>query len=176
MLNSASTIFTMDVYKRYMKKDASPGALVTTGRVTTLILVVIGCLIAPQLGNPKFKGIFNYIQEFQGFVSPGILAAFVFGMIFKRAPANAGLAALILSPLIYGILLIVAGDIAFLNRMAITFGVILMIMWVMTKVDPLPEDKVMPVREGFDDRPDPKVVWMGVGVVVVTLALYVVFW
>jgi SSS family solute:Na+ symporter len=176
MLNSASTIFTMDLYQRHWKKDASPRALVTMGRIATLVLVVIGCLIAPQLGNPRFQGIFNYIQEFQGFVSPGILAAFVFGMIFKKAPTSAGLAALILSPIFYGFQLLVFPEIAFLNRMAITFVIILVVMALFTYFQPLERPRELPVRKEFDMTPTPSVVWLGVAVIVITLTLYGIFW
>lgn len=176
MLNSASTIFTMDLFKRHWKKEASPKSLVTIGRITTLVLVVIGCFIAPYLGDERFRGIFNYIQEFQGFVSPGILAAFVFALIFKRAPSSAGISALVLSPIFYGIQLFAFSEIAFLNRMAITFGLILLIMFIITMVKPLSKPKVMPVREDFDMKPTPVVAWMGVAVVVITIGLYVVFW
>jgi SSS family solute:Na+ symporter len=92
MLNSASTIFTMDLFQRHWNKDASQQTLIWSGRVTTGVFVLTGCLIAPKLGDPRFLGIFSYIQEFQGYISPGILAAFVFGMVFKRAPALAGVA------------------------------------------------------------------------------------
>jgi SSS family solute:Na+ symporter len=167
----------MDVFRKYIRKDASPKSLVTVGRIVTLILVVIGCLIAPQLGNPKFKGIFNYIQEFQGFVSPGILAAFVFGMIFKKSPAAAGVTALVASPVIYGILFFAASNLAFLNRMAITFGVILALMALITWWRPLTQPVVMPEREGFTDiRLASGVRRFGIGVIVVTLILYVIFW
>lgn len=189
MLNSASSIFTMDLYKRYWKKDASGKALVTMGRITTLIFVVIGCLIAPNLNHPSLQGIFTYIQEFQGFISPGILAAFAFGFIFKRAPASAGVAALILNPVIYAILLmlygnlpvfndlgITLGQIAFLNRMAITFIIILVVMGSITMLKPLQAPKVMPVRKEFDMRPTPVVLWLGIAVIVMTLILYVIFW
>jgi len=176
MLNSASTIFTMDLYKRHIKKDISPHALVTVGRIMTLLFVVIGCLIAPKLGSERFKGIFNYIQEFQGFISPGILAAFVFGLIFKRAPASAGVSALVLNVPIYGFLLKFYGDIAFLNRMAITFVVLIVIMAVITIIKPLPEPKVMPVRDDIDMKPAPSVILMGAGVIAVTLVLYIIFW
>lgn len=176
MLNSASTIFTMDIYKRHINRKVNQDGLLRMGRITTITLVIIGCLIAPQLGNPKFKGIFNYIQEFQGFVSPGILAAFVFGMVFKRAPAAAGVTALILSPVLYGLLLISFKDIAFLNRMAMTFGLVLVVMWVITLINPLSEPKAMPVREGFDSHPSPIVVWLGILVIAATLGLYVIFW
>jgi SSS family solute:Na+ symporter len=176
MLNSASTIFTMDLFKRHWKKDASQKALIWTGRVSTAVFVVIGMLIAPKLGDPRFMGIFTYIQEFQGYISPGILSVFVFGMIFKRAPAAAGVTGLLLTVPVYGFLQWQFGEIAFLNRMAITFVVILVTMFVITKLNPLPEPRVMPVREEFDMRPAPSVVWLGALVIVITLALYVIFW
>ena len=176
MLNSASTIFTMDLYKRHWNKDASPHSLVTIGRFATIVLVIIGCLIAPQLGNPRFKGIFNYIQEFQGFVSPGILAAFVFGMVFKRAPSKAGVTALLTSPLFYGFLLLAFSEIAFLNRMAITFGLIILVMLFITFLTPREEPKEMPVRKDFDMKPTPSVLWLGVIVILITVSLYIIFW
>ena len=176
MLNSASTIFTMDLYKRHLKPDASQKTLILTGRITTAIFAVIGMLIAPMLGNPKFMGIFTYIQEFQGYISPGILAAFVFGMIFKKAPAAAGVTGLILSVPVYGFLQWQFGDIAFLNRMAITFGVVILVMLLITLAKPMAEPKVMPVREEFDMRPTPSVVWLGVVVIAVTIGLYIIFW
>jgi solute:Na+ symporter, SSS family len=86
MLNSASTIFTMDIFKGFIKKDPSRKELVKTGRIATMIFVLIGCVIAPNLGHPRFLGIFTYIQEFQGFISPGVLAAFLFGLIVKKLP------------------------------------------------------------------------------------------
>ncbi len=176
MLNSGSTIFTIDLYKRHWKKDASPHSLVTTGRIATIVFLLIVCLIAPQLDNPKFGGIFTYIQEFQGYISPGILAVFVFGMIFKKAPPAAGVTGLILSVPVYGLLQWQYGGIAFLNRMAITFVVDLIVMGIITLMAPLPEPKVLPVREEFDMRPTASVTWLGTAVIVVTLALYIIFW
>lgn len=189
MLNSASTIFTMDLFKRHWKKDASDSSLVVTGRIMTLVFVVTGCIIAPNLNHPSLQGIFTYIQEFQGFISPGILAAFVFGFIFKKAPEAAGVIALILNPILYGILLVfygnlpvfndlglTLGQIAFLNRMAITFVVIVLVMGILTLVKPLEVPKTTPVRKEFDMKPTPQVLWLGVSVIVLTLALYVIFW
>ncbi len=176
MLNSASTIFTMDLFKRHFKNDASDKTLIWTGRTTTAIFVVIGMFIAPYLGDERFKGIFTYIQEFQGYISPGILAVFVFGMIFKRAPAAAGVTGLILTVPIYGFLQLQFGYIAFLNRMAITFVIILIVMGIITKLKPLAEPKVMPVREEFDMRPAPSVVWLGAIVIAITIVLYIIFW
>lgn len=176
MLNSASTIFTMDLYKRYWKKDASQRSLVTLGRAMTIIFVVIGCIIAPQLANPKFKGIFHYIQEFQGYISPGILAAFVFGFVVKKAPAAAGVAALLVSVPVYGFLQWQFGGIAFLNRMAITFVFIILIMSVITVFKPLKQPKEMPVNEDFDMRPAPSVLLLGGAVIAAVIGFYIIFW
>ena len=176
MLNSASTIFTMDFYKRLINKNASQKSLVWTGRISTLIFVVVGCFIAPYLGDPRLKGIFTYMQEFQGYVSPGILAVFVFGMIFKKTPAIAGIVGLIATVPIYGFLHWQFGGMAFLNRMAITFGADLALMFVILLVKPLAEPKKMPVRENFDMKPTPAVLWLGLAVIAATIVLYIIFW
>ncbi len=176
MLNSASAIFTLDLYKRYLRQDAPQKSIVFIGRTMTLIFVFIGCFIAPQLGHPRFQGIFNYIQEFQGYISPGILAAFLFGLIFKRAPGAAGVTALVANPLIYGFLHWQFGDIAFLNRMAITFGIILVLMAAITFWRPLKKPMVLPVRESFDMRPSPVIKWLGGTVIALTITLYIIFW
>ncbi|MBL7218909.1 MAG: solute:sodium symporter family transporter [Phycisphaerae bacterium] len=176
MLNSASTIFTMDFYKRLINKNASQKSIVWTGRISTLVFVVVGCFIAPYLGDPRFKGIFNYIQEFQGYVSPGILAVFVFGMIFKRTPALAGIVGLIATVPIYGFLHWQFGEMAFLNRMAITFGADLVLMFVILLAKPLAEPRKMPVREDFDMKPTPAVLWLGLAVIAATIVLYIIFW
>ncbi len=177
MLNSASTIFTMDLYKRHFKRDASPKALILIGRIMTCVFVLIGCLIAPYLGHPKLMGIFHYIQDFQGYISPGILAAFIFGLIFKRAPAPAAIAALVLNVPVYGILHLHAFDhIVFLNKMAITFCILILAMAAVTLLKPLPEPKTLPSKGGIDLKPASSVVWLGAAVIVVTVALYILFW
>jgi len=166
----------MDIYKRYWKKDTSSHSLVTIGRIMTLVFVVLGCLIAPQLGADRFKGIFNFIQEFQGFISPGILAAFVFGIVFKRTPAAAGVSSLLLNVPVYGFLLIYFGDIAFLNRMAITFVLLVITMTVITVIKPLPQPVEMPVRGDIDLKPAPMIKWLGGIVIAITITFYIIFW
>ena len=106
-----------------------------------------------------------------------------------RAHGTAGVTALILNPIIYAILLvfygnlpvfndigITLGQIAFLNRMAITFIIILVVMGAITYLKPMKEPKVMPVRKEFDMKPTPAVLWLGVAVIVMTLILYAIFW
>ncbi len=176
VLNSASTIFTIDLFKRRFYKNASQSLLIGIGRITTVIFVVAGCLIAPKLADPKFKGIFHYIQEFQGYISPGILAAFVFGFIVRRTPPAAGVTALLLTVPVYGILQLKFSNIAFLNRMAITFGILILAMAVITVFKPLREPKVMPVKADFDMKPTPSVLWLGGAVIAAVIAFYIIFW
>jgi len=177
MLNSASTIFTMDLYKRHFKKDASPKSLISIGRMMTVIFVLVGCMIAPQLGHPKFKGIFHYIQDFQGFISPGILAAFVFGLVFRRAPSSAAITALILNVPVYGILHLNYFDhIVFLNKMAITFAILILAMATVTALKPLQKPISLPSRSGFDMKSSSSIIWLGFAVIAVTVFLYIIFW
>ena len=98
-INSASTIFTIDLYSKYMNRNATAKQQVKVGRIATALIALVACLIAPLPGN--FEGVFKYIQEIWGFISPGIVAAFLVGLVLKRAPALAGRAALILGPILY---------------------------------------------------------------------------
>ncbi|NLF57188.1 MAG: sodium/solute symporter, partial [Candidatus Hydrogenedens sp.] len=176
MLNSASTVFTMDLYRRHLRPDAPQARLVGIGRAATLVFVVIGCLIAPFLGHERFNGVFNYIQEFQGYISPGILAVFVFGFAVRRAPAAAGAAGLLLSAPVYGLLQWRFGDVAYLNRMAVTFAAVIAVMALMTLARPNPAPKPLPVREDIDTRPDPVALAAGCAVLAAVAAFYIVFW
>ena len=189
MLNSASTIFTMDVFKRHWKKDASPKLIAQVGRVMTVVFVLIGVSIAPVLGQQSFQGIFNYIQEFQGFLSPGVLAAFLFGLLVKRAPARAGVVAMVLSPIIYGFTMVFFGEIpffvqhhitivtiAFLNRMTISFVLIVLTMTVMTILSPMKKPVELPVRHEFDMKPAAGSIVFGGIVVCAIVVTYIFLW
>ncbi|ARS41759.1 sodium transporter [Sphingobacteriaceae bacterium GW460-11-11-14-LB5] len=88
--NSIATIFTLDIYKKVLKTDASEKNLVFTGKIAVVVAMVLGVVIAPYLGIDK-KGGFQYIQEYTGFVSPGIFAMFILGFFWKRATSNAAL-------------------------------------------------------------------------------------
>ena len=88
--NSIATIFTLDIFQKKIKPDASESQLVVTGKITVLVAMLIGCIISPLLGIDK-KGGFEFIQEYTGFVSPGIFAMFILGFFWKRATSNAAL-------------------------------------------------------------------------------------
>ncbi len=176
MLNAASTIFTMDLYKQYFNKGASQANLVAVGRASVVVFVAIGCLIAPLLGHPKLGGIFKYIQEFQGFISPGILAVFVFGLLVRRAPAICGILGLLLNPAIYGLLKLGFPDLAFLDRMAVSFFCLIALMGIITLIRPLKEPVVLPTQTSIDLTSSNTAKVCGVAVVIVTLVLYAIFW
>jgi len=92
MMNSISTIFTMDIVKHYGGR--SEQQLVTIGRATSLSALIIAAIVArPLLGN--FDQAFQYIQEFTGFFTPGIVAIFLLAIFWKKATANGALAAAI---------------------------------------------------------------------------------
>ena len=175
MLNSSSTIFAMDIYRK-VKKQPTQYELVTVGRICVVAFVFIAMLIAPRLDNPKFGGIFTFIQEFQGFISPGILSIFLFGVLVHRAPRACGTVGLIINPILYGALKYFAPDIAFLNRMAICFAVILAVLAIMTLLKPLAEPVTLPVNTDMDMRTDPKTKIFGIAVILLTLTLYAIFW
>lgn len=88
--NSISTIFTLDIYKKKINPAADEKKLVWTGRAVVIVAMLIAVLIAPFLGIDK-KGGFEYIQEYTGFVSPGILAMFLLGFFWKKTTSNAAL-------------------------------------------------------------------------------------
>lgn len=175
MLNAASTIFTIDIYQKFIAPNASDKHQVLIGRITVLIFAVIGCLVAPMLANPKLGGVFTFIQEFQGYLSPGILAVFIFGMFSKKAPRFAGAIGILVSPIVYGLLQWQFSDIAFLNRMAITFACSLSMMAILTIVKPLKQDLVLPVNTDMDLSSSKGAQIGGIAVLAASIALYVIF-
>ena len=123
MVNSASTIFTLDIYKKHINEDASETRLVTVGRVSAAAALVVGALIAPALGS--LGQVFQYIQEYTGFISPGVVAVFIFGIFWKRTTPKAALITVIAAIPISIIFKVLAEQglllLPFIDRMGITF-------------------------------------------------------
>ena len=94
--NSISTIFTLDIYKKYMRKEADERKLVWTGRIVVIVAMVVAVLFTWQdlLGISSTGG-FTYIQKYTGFISPGVFAMFLLGMFWKRTTGAAAIAGLI---------------------------------------------------------------------------------
>jgi SSS family solute:Na+ symporter len=152
--NSIATIFTLDIYTKLFNKTASEQRMVWIGRVSVVVAMALAVLIAPMLGIDK-KGGFQYIQEYTGFVSPGILAMFLLGFFWKKTTAGAamfatvgGLAGSILLKFLPGMMdlsfLAPIGfskatasgvyEIPFLDRMFIVFWVVVAGMVVISKM------------------------------------------
>lgn len=177
MLNSASTIFTMDIYHKLNKK-ADSNHLVKVGKLGVLACVAIALVIAPQLGHPKFGGIFTFIQEFQGFISPGVLAVFIFGFVMPRTPRYFGWLGIVFNAALYGAmkLMPLTENIAFLNRMAICFGAVIALGLILTLVNPLKTPAVLPENSQVALESSRLAKFAGFGVCILTVLLYIIFW
>ena len=96
--NSIATIFTLDIYKKAIEPEASETKLVNLGKISVAVSMLLGVLLSLVIGNALMgegKQGFQYIQEYTGFVSPGILAMFLLGFFWKKATSNAALFATI---------------------------------------------------------------------------------
>ncbi len=121
MLSALSSILTMDLYKRHVRPNAEGRELITVGRVLTVVFAVVACVWAsfvPTLGEGS---VFKYIQKVWGFITPGIVTAFLFGICVARTPAVAATGAMLLGIPIYSLCLWALPDVAFLHHQAISF-------------------------------------------------------
>ncbi len=176
LLNSASTIATMDVYRRLVNPASSQARLVWLGRVLTVACMVVGCAVAPALDQPRFGGVFQFIQQFQGYIWPGVVAVFLFGILVETAPGAAGVAGLLAGPVIYGMFQAWAGPLHFLVQVALTFSLVLALMGFITLVWPLREPRRLPERNDLDMRTSPSVVAAAAVVIGCVALFFAVFW
>jgi SSS family solute:Na+ symporter len=134
MFNSTSTIFTMDIYKQHINKKASEHQLVKVGRITAVASLVIAAIaVQPLLGG--LDQAFQYIQEYSGFIYPGIIVVFGLGLLWKRASSNAAVWTSILT-IPMGVLFKVAfPDMPFQFRMGYIFIVLFIIFVALTFID-----------------------------------------
>jgi len=119
MINSTSTIFTMDIYKSYINKNANDKQLVRVGRLVAFAALFIAVLVAPNLRS--LDQVFQYIQEYTAFVYPGTFVIFFMGLLWKQSTTNAALWVAICTLPFGAALKIFAGDIPFLIRMGYVF-------------------------------------------------------
>lgn len=141
--NSISTIFSLDIYKKYFNKEASERKLVLTGRWAVIISMIIAAIVAPALKS--LDQAYQFIQEYVGFFSPGVLAIFLLGLFWKKTTAAAGLAGALLTVPVSTVLKFLPvwtngafPDYPFLDRMTITFFAIVIIMIVISLARPKP--------------------------------------
>lgn len=138
MVNSTSTIFTLDIYKPLFKKTTDKG-LVNVGRIVAAISLLLGVLVAPLLGD--LDQAFQYIQEYTGFISPGIVVIFLFGLFWKKTSANAAFWVVLFSIPLSTALKYFASQTAFLDRMGIAFIVLTIVIIIISLFDNKEKDK-----------------------------------
>jgi len=148
MLNSAATIFTIDIYRRRLRPRSSQSNLIATGRWSSMAFLLVATAWAPFLG--RFERVFSYIQEFWGLITPGVAVVFVAGMFWKRATASAAAAALAATlPVTIGIKLMWP-EMAFLNQM----GIAGLVLFAIVAGVSLARPEVRGVEDAVDDGAD----------------------
>jgi len=184
MVNSTSTIFTMDIYKSIINKNADDKSLVTVGRVAGLVALIIAILIAPQLKS--LGQVFQYIQEYTGVVSPGILAVFLMGLFYKKASNNGAIWGVISSipiamyfkvgPNGWSDLSVFNHDIPFMNQMLITCLATMFIIFIVSKIEGSVDDPkgINITKKLFSTSPIFNI--SAFAICIITAFLYAFFW
>lgn len=180
--NSIATIFALDIYKKFFHPAASEKKLVLTGRWTVIFSMVIAALVAPALQN--LDQAYQFIQEYVGFISPGVLAIFLMGFFWKRATANAALTAALLTIPLSTLLKYLPywtngafPDYPFLDRMSIVFVFLMGLMVVMSLMDKRSKDQRQVIQvDSSMFRVSPAFAAGSVLILGILTALYTVFW
>ena len=180
--NSIATIFTLDIYKKFINKEASEKKMVNVGRWSVVLASLIAIIIAPALRS--FDQVYQFIQEYVGFISPGVFAIFLLGFFWKRTTSRAALTAALLtiplSTLFKFLPEITQGaiePIPFLNRMSWVFCIIIAVMTIITLADP--KSKGNPQGLEIDTKMfkvSPSFMVASVIICGILAALYTVFW
>ena len=180
--NSISTIFSLDLYKKFINKDASEKNIVRTGRWAVIISMVIAGIVAPALQT--LDQAYQFIQEYIGFIAPGVLAIFLMGLFWKKTTSNAALTGALLTIPISTVLKFLPvmtngafPDYPFIDRMSITFMAIVIVMVIMSMLMP---EKDKSYHEIVIDKKmfnvTPAFAIGSVIIVGILAALYTVFW
>ena len=180
--NSISTIFSLDIYKKFFNKNASEKQLVGIGKWVVIVAMGIAALIAPALKN--LDQAYQFIQEYVGFISPGVLAIFLMGFFWKRTTAAAALTGSLLTIPISTILKFlpvwtqgVFPDYPFLDRMTITFVIIVLIMTGISLSRPATNQVSHTIIiDKKDFRVSPAFILGSVIIMGILAGLYTVFW
>ena len=175
MLNSVATIFTMDIYIPYFNKDATDKQTVNMGRISASVALITAVIVAPQLDN--VPQVFQYIQEYTGMVSPGILAVFLMGLFWKKTTSKGAIYGVLASIVIAIFLKTPAVQLPFLDQMLYTLiATIVIIMGVSLTTNPHDEDPKA-IHTTADMFQTERSFNIGAYVILVMVAvLYAVFW
>ncbi len=173
--NSIATIFTLDIYKKHFKKDAGEAEQVNVGRIAIIVSCIIAALVAPALGN--LDQAFQFIQEYTGFISPGVFAIFIMGFFWKRTTSAAALVGAALAIPLSVALMFIFPDLPFINRMGWVFVIIVALMVIVSLMDPKSKDN--PKALQIDSSMFKLAPGFAVGAIIICgilTALYTIFW
>ncbi len=173
--NSISTIFTLDLYKKFFDKDADEAKQVRVGRVAIVVAMIIGAIVAPALAN--FGQAFQFIQDFTGLISPGVVAIFVLGFFWKKATGNAALVGA-LATIPTGLLLErMFPALPFMHRMGWVFLTLVALMVITSLIDKKGRDNVRAIEIDSTMFRTSRSFAIGALLIVgILTALYIVFW
>ncbi len=175
MLNSTATIFTMDIYKPYFNVNASDRRTVSVGRIAVGVALLIACIIAPLLES--IPQAFQYIQEYTGMVSPGVLAVFLLGLFWKKTNTRGAITGAILSIPVAALLKTKAVALPFLDQMfyttLITMAIIVMVSLSTNRSD---DDKKAIVLTSETFRTNRAFNISAYIICVLLAVLYAIFW
>ena len=176
IINSAATIFSIDLYKVYLNPSASEEKLVKTGRISSIIMVIFAALIASSLSG--IEQVFQFIQEYTGLVSPGITAMFVLGIFWKKTTARAAWVAVLITLPVPLLLKWIFPAMPFLDNMVVSFLVICAQMVITSLIWKEKPDKAVQwsLPKGIFRNSDPVFIWASIGILIILSALYIIFW
>ena len=173
MFNSTSTLFTMDIYKKYINKNAKDKELVNTGRIVAVSALIIALVaVKPLLGG--LDQAFQYIQEYSGFIYPGIITVFGLGLLWKRASSTAAVWTAILTIPLGVIFKVAFPDVAFQFRAGYIFIILVSFFILVSYLD----KKFVSVEQPSDRDQNKMMLWAkvlgGLGILFIVVAILVV--
>lgn len=179
--NSISTIFSLDIYKKFIQPAASERKLVLTGRWAVWVAMILAALVTPALRS--LDQAYQFIQEYVGFISPGVLAIFLLGLYWKRTTAAAAMTGALLTIPVSTLLKFLPSwtggafpDYPFLDRMGIVFVVITITMLLISHLGPKPQKEHLIEVDTKMFRVSPGFIIASIVICGILAALYTVFW
>jgi SSS family solute:Na+ symporter len=176
IINSASTIFSIELYKIYFNPDATEEHLVKTGRISSIIMALFAALIASFLSG--IEQVFQFIKEYTGLVSPGITAIFILGIFWRRTTARAAWIAVLITLPVPVLLKWIFPSMPFLDNMVVSF-LIICVQMVATSLllkERQNKDEKWELPHGIFRNSDPVFIWASIGILLILSVLYIIFW
>lgn len=175
MVNSISTIFTMDIYKSMMKPGETEKHYVGVGRIVAVVAMIIAVIAAqPFLGG--FDSAFQTVQEYTGFIAPGVVAVFLLGMFFKRANQFGAFTALIVSVAASIILKVFVPELSFVNRIWVIFILCMVLALVVSMITAAPRAEQLLKKGDVSFATKSSFNILSVLIAIILVALYWYYW